>query len=103
MENFKVGDCVKQAKKIEFDDYKVKQTVEDLLDFYEISVTQYRHIEDENDLEKCYAENDTLMFATVMNSLGFYIKECFNKDSEIIKVQVYFNERLISEREYNND
>ena len=83
------------------DDYKVKQTVEDLLDFYEISLTKYRHIEDPNDFERCYAENDTLMFGSVMSNLGFHIKESFNEKEEIIKVQIYFNEELISEREYN--
>lgn len=77
-----------------------KDVIEDLLDFYEISITKFRVIEDINNLENKFAVNDTLMFSSVITSLGFYIKESFNENEEIQKVQVYFNEELISEREY---
>ncbi len=77
-----------------------KDVIEDLLDFYEISITKFRVIEDINNLENKFAVNDILMFSSVITSLGFYIKESFNENEEIQKVQVYFNEELISEREY---
>ena len=77
-----------------------KDVIEDLLDFYEISITKSRVIEDINNLENKFAVNDILMFSSVITSLGFYIKESFNENEEIQKVQVYFNEELISEREY---
>ena len=82
-------------------DYNVaKDVIEDLLDFYEVSITKFRVIEDINNLENKFAVNDVLMFSSVITSLGFYIKESFNENEEIQKVQVYFNEELISEREY---
>lgn len=82
-------------------DYNVaKDVIEDLLDFYEVSITKFRVIEDINNLENKFAVNDILMFSSVITSLGFYIKESFNENEEIQKVQVYFNEELISEREY---
>ena len=82
-------------------DYNVaKDVIEDLLDFYEVSITKFRVIEDINNLENKFAANDILMFSSVITSLGFYIKESFNENEEIQKVQVYFNEELISEREY---
>jgi hypothetical protein len=77
-----------------------KDVIEDLLDFYEVSITKFRVIEDINNLENKFAVNDILMFSSVITSLGFYIKESFNENEEIQKVQVYFNEELISEREY---
>lgn len=77
-----------------------KDVIEDLLDFYEISITKFRVIEDINNLENKFAVNDILMFSSVITGLGFYIKESFNENEEIQKVQVYFNEELISEREY---
>ena len=77
-----------------------KDVIEDLLDFYEVSITKFRVIEDINNLENKFVVNDILMFSSVITSLGFYIKESFNENEEIQKVQVYFNEELISEREY---
>lgn len=77
-----------------------KDVIENLLDFYEVSITKFRVIEDINNLENKFAVNDILMFSSVITSLGFYIKESFNENEEIQKVQVYFNEELISEREY---
>jgi hypothetical protein len=77
-----------------------KDVIEDLLDFYEVSITKFRVIEDINNLENKFAVNDILMFSSVITSLGFYIKESLNENEEIQKVQVYFNEELISEREY---
>lgn len=77
-----------------------KVVIEDLLDLYEVSITKFRVIEDINNLENKFAVNDILMFSSVITSLGFYIKESFNENEEIQKVQVYFNEELISEREY---
>ena len=77
-----------------------KDVIEDLLDFYEVSITKFRVIDDINNLENKFAVNDILMFSSVITSLGFYIKESFNENEEIQKVQVYFNEELISEREY---
>lgn len=77
-----------------------KDVIEDLLDFYEVSITKFRVIEDINNLENKFAVNDILIFSSVITSLGFYIKESFNENEEIQKVQVYFNEELISEREY---
>lgn len=86
--------------KIYIETDKVKEVIEDLLDYYEISITKYRMYDDINNLENIIAKNDLLMFSSIMSNLGFYIKEIFDENEEIKKVQVYFYEELISEREY---
>lgn len=87
-------------RKIYIETDKVKEVIEDLLDFYEISITKYRMYDDINNLENIIAKNDLSMFSSIMSNLGFYIKEIFDENEEIKKVQVYFYEELISEREY---